>query len=54
MTHKITSRHINALVERIRMSASENDSSNNTKDPVDEDEGEVEKNEIVLERDDDC
>ena len=36
------------------MSASENDSSSDTKDPVDEDEGELEENKIVLEHDNDC
>ena len=36
------------------MSASENDSSSDTEDPADEDEGELEENEIVLEHDDDC
>ena len=54
MTRKITLRHVNALVDRIRMSASEIDSSSDTEDPADEDKGELEANKIVLELDDDC
>ena len=54
MTSKITLLHANTLVECFRMSASENDSSNDTEDPADEDEGELEENEIVPEHDDDC